>query len=66
MPVIIFDKKCKIIIKRYAYSPLVDGDSEDEEESTPTTKSAMTANLKRRGPKEGYEKIDNEEKMVKI
>lgn len=51
--------------QRYAYSPLVDGDSEDEDEGVTTTKTKLTENVKRRGDKSGgYEKLDQEDKMV--
>ena len=50
--------------KRYAYSPLVDGDSDEEDETSTTTKTEMTKNIKKRGEKGGYEKLDQEDKMV--
>lgn len=49
--------------QRYAYSPLVDGDSDDEEEGVTTTKTEITKNIKKRGDKGGYEKLDQEDKM---
>lgn len=52
--------------QRYAYSPLVDGESEDEEEDLlpkTTTKTKLTENIKKRGDKGGYEKVDQDEKM---
>ena len=54
-------------LQRYAYSPLVDGESEDEEEDLlpkTTTKTKLTENIKKRGDKGGYEKVDQDEKMV--
>ena len=54
-------------LQRYAYAPLVDGESEDEEEDLlpkTTTKTKLTENIKKRGDKGGYEKVDQDEKMV--
>ena len=51
-----------IVLKRYAYSPLVDGVDSDEEDE-PKVQTARDT-VKRRGERKKSENIDPEDKMV--
>ena len=45
----------------------MDGDfSSDDEDGEVTTKTKHTENVKKRGEKGGYEKVNQEDKMVRI
>ena len=51
-------------IQRYAYSPLVD-DVSDDEDAEATTKSSVALTVKKRGGDQGQTHVDNDEKMVR-